>query len=170
LIHDHQDPAGPQRGRFAPEDIILQRLSFMWPRKSARRDHRSPVPAGSDGPESCEPRLYRFGCGTPRPSVVRFADSPRWDYAASFRRPHGRALHAVLAGPASDGNSGEQHPILSLAHSFVKASRVEGFSTIAERSRRVGRTKSAIQPARTRPTWIDSAIVAENDSRLGAGA
>src|ERR1700687_6002479 len=72
---------------------------------SARRDHRSPVPAGSDGRESCEPRLYRFECGTPRRSVVRFADSPSWDYAASFRRPHGRALHSVLSGRASVGDS-----------------------------------------------------------------
>jgi hypothetical protein len=55
--------------------------------------------------ESCEPRLCQFGCGTPRPSVVRFADSPSWDYAASFRRPHGRVLHSVLSGQASVGDS-----------------------------------------------------------------
>src|SRR5205807_8518992 len=33
---------------------------------------------------------------------------------------------------------------------YSVASSVEGFRTIAERSRRVGRTKSAIKPARTR--------------------
>src|SRR6266705_247134 len=75
------------------------------PGTSARRDHRSSVPAGSDGRESCEPRLCRFGCGTPRRSVVRFADSPSWDYVASFRRPHGRVLRSVLSGRASEGIS-----------------------------------------------------------------
>src|SRR5207249_9719376 len=55
------------------------------PGKSARRDHRNPGPAGGDGRESCEPRLCRFGSETPRQSVERFADSPSWDYVASFR-------------------------------------------------------------------------------------
>src|SRR6266513_5593552 len=35
------------------------------PGTSARKDHRGAVPAGSDGRESCEPRLCRFGDGTP---------------------------------------------------------------------------------------------------------
>jgi hypothetical protein len=43
---------------------------------------------------------------------------------------------------------GEQHAVLSLARGFVKARSVAGFSTTAERTRRVGRTKSAIQPER----------------------
>jgi hypothetical protein len=37
-----------------------------------------------------------------------------------------------------------------LLKALWRPSRVEGFSTIADRSRRVGRTKSAIQPARMR--------------------
>ena len=45
---------------------------------------------------------------------------------------------------------GEQVAVPLLAHGFVKASSVEGLSTIAERSKRVGGTKNAIQPARIR--------------------
>src|SRR6266702_5002939 len=37
-----------------------------------------------------------------------------------------------------------------LLKALSRPSSVEGFRTIAERSRRVGRTKSAIKPARTR--------------------
>jgi hypothetical protein len=34
LIHDDQDPVGPQGGRYPHLNrSILQRLSFMWPRK-----------------------------------------------------------------------------------------------------------------------------------------
>jgi len=50
LIHDHQDPVGLQRGRRAPEQIHAPETVFhVAPGKSARMDHRSPVPAGSDG-------------------------------------------------------------------------------------------------------------------------
>jgi hypothetical protein len=44
LIHDHQDPVGPQRGRLASE---LQRLSFRWPRKVSQ-----------DGPPEFCPRRW----------------------------------------------------------------------------------------------------------------
>src|ERR1700687_3596042 len=33
LIHDHQDPVGPQVADSYLNRSILQRLSFMWPRK-----------------------------------------------------------------------------------------------------------------------------------------
>src|SRR5580704_16594339 len=33
LIHDDQDPVGPQRGRLAPEQIHTPEAFFMWPRK-----------------------------------------------------------------------------------------------------------------------------------------
>ena len=33
LIHNHQDPVGPQGYRLTADRSILQRLSFMWPRK-----------------------------------------------------------------------------------------------------------------------------------------
>ena len=56
--------------------------------KYAVFSHREHVSTGSDGRGSCEPRLCRLGCGTPRRSVGRLADSPNWDYVASFRRPH----------------------------------------------------------------------------------
>jgi hypothetical protein len=50
----------------------------------------------------------------------------------------------------------DKHPVGSINEAFLAGSesslkdRVEGFGTIAERRRRVGRTKSAIQPARIR--------------------
>src|SRR5881227_2994690 len=55
-------------------------------------DPRSPVPVGSDWRESFEPRLCRWGYRKPRQSVEQFADSPRWDCAASF----GQRLQGVL--------------------------------------------------------------------------
>src|SRR2546427_8715590 len=53
LIHDDQDPVGPQRRRRAPEQIHTPEAVFhVAQESSARRDLRSPVPAGSDGRES----------------------------------------------------------------------------------------------------------------------
>ncbi len=44
LIHDDQDPVGPQRGRLTPEQIYTPEAVFHVAQKS--RDHQSPVPAG----------------------------------------------------------------------------------------------------------------------------
>src|SRR5436309_11380402 len=44
----------------------IQRLSFMWPRKVSQEGSSEFCPPGSAGRESFEPRLCRFGCGTPR--------------------------------------------------------------------------------------------------------
>ena len=90
LIHDHKDPVGPHRSRFAPEQIHAPKAVFRVPKESqpGRTTRVLSRPVG-DGRESCELRLCRFGCGTPRRSVVRFADSPSWDYVASFRPPNG---------------------------------------------------------------------------------
>jgi hypothetical protein len=57
-----------------------------------------------------------------------------------------RSLRAGLATAIG----GEQRAVLLPAQGLVKASRVEGFSTIADRSRRVGRSQSVSQPARIR--------------------
>src|SRR5438128_6040457 len=89
------------------------------PGKSARRDHRNPGPAGGDGRESCEPRLCRFGSETPRPAVERFADSPSWDYVASFR--HRTDEFCTRPFRAATAIRGEQHAVLLLAQGFVKA-------------------------------------------------
>ena len=63
LIHDDQDPVGPQRGRLTPEQICTPEAVFHVAQESQpKRDHRSPVLAGSDGPESFEQRLCRWGC------------------------------------------------------------------------------------------------------------
>src|SRR6516164_1744640 len=106
LIHDHQNPVGPPTmpTRTGTDPCSRGCLS-CGPGRSARRDRRSSVPAGSDGRESFAPRLCPLGCGTPRRSVERFADSPSWDYVASFRRPHERVLRSVLSGRASGGAS-----------------------------------------------------------------
>ena len=33
LIHNQKDPVGPQGFRLTAEQILLQRVSFMWPRR-----------------------------------------------------------------------------------------------------------------------------------------
>jgi hypothetical protein len=43
LIHDHQGLVGPQRSRFAPEQIHAPEAVFRAPGKSTRKDHQSPV-------------------------------------------------------------------------------------------------------------------------------
>jgi hypothetical protein len=89
LIHDDQDPVGPQRGRLAPEQIYAPEAVFHVAQESQPRGTTGvlsrPVVVGKN---PSNPRPCRFGCGTPRRSVARFADSPSWDCVPSFRRPH----------------------------------------------------------------------------------
>ena len=46
LIHDDQNPVGPQRGRLAAEQIRAPEAVFMWPRKVSQEGP----------PESCPGR------------------------------------------------------------------------------------------------------------------
>src|SRR5207302_8356063 len=131
----------------------------------------SPGPAGSDGRESCEPRLCRFGCGTPRRSVGRFADSASWDYAASFRRPHGRVLHSFLSGRASVGDS-----VRIASDTFACSWLCEGLavSRASVQLRNEADELDAPRAPSSRrgygPTRINWGIDAGSDSRPGAGA
>src|SRR5262249_42393303 len=86
LIHDDQNPVGPQPRRFAPEQIdtpeaVLQVAQEGQPRRAANVRFGSV----SGWRECAEPRPYRSGGRRPRRSAARFADSPNWDYAVSFR-------------------------------------------------------------------------------------
>jgi len=87
LIHDHQDPVGPQRGRLAPEQIHTPETVFhvaqeRQPRGTAGVLSR-PVVTRED------PANYAFvDWDLERQGDLRFADSPNWDSVASFRRPH----------------------------------------------------------------------------------
>ena len=112
LIHDHQNPVGPQHGRFAPEQIHAPEAVSHVAQEGQPGGRRSPFPADSDGREFCELRLCRFGCGTPRRSVERFADSPNGDYVASFQRPHERPVFgsASLVGTTLNGRSSDVRP------------------------------------------------------------
>ena len=113
---------------------MLQRLSLMWPRTSARRDRRSPVPADSDGPEFFAPRLCQLGCGTPGRSVERFVDSPNWDYVASFRRPHERVPSSQAAlrppGPLRTGRESFPSPSSSPSNASLKETRFRNGKTL----------------------------------------
>jgi hypothetical protein len=73
-------------GRLAPEQIHTPEAVFHVAQESQPRRTIGVLsrPVVNER-ESFEPRLCRFGCGTPRPSVARFADSPNWNYVASFR-------------------------------------------------------------------------------------
>jgi hypothetical protein len=80
-------------------------------------------------------------------------------------RGQGRAHYFVrisVSGPAIEN-------LIEVAAKMEKVLIEAITSTIAERSRRVGRTKMAIQPARMR-SHEDWAIVAWSDSRTGVGA
>jgi hypothetical protein len=92
LIHDDQDRVGPQRGRLTSEQIHTPEAVFHVAQESQPRGTTGvlarPVVIGSLQ-EPFEPRLCRFGCGTTRRCVGRFADSPSRGYVASFPRPHG---------------------------------------------------------------------------------
>src|SRR5438034_10294497 len=114
-------------------------------------DPRRPVPVGSDWRESFEPRLGRWGCRKPRPSVEQFADSPRWDCAASF----GQRLQGVcLLGPLRPGLPLRWDEKSRRYFRFLKAwwrlKRVEGLRTMAERIRRARRMRRAHKPATRR--------------------
>ena len=66
LIHNDQDPVSSQRGRFAPEQIytpeaVLQVAKESQPGWTPGVRFR----VGSDGRESFEPRLCRWGCRKP---------------------------------------------------------------------------------------------------------
>jgi len=106
LIHDHQDPVGPQSSRFAPEQIHAPEAVFhvaqeRQPGGAVGVLYR-PVVTGEN------PANYVFvDLDVDRQGYlfVRFADSPSWDYVASFRSPNGRGLRWVLSDRASDGGS-----------------------------------------------------------------
>src|SRR5258708_35799719 len=73
LIHDDQDPVSPQGGRFASEqiytpDAVLELTNEGQPRWPPGGRF------GSDGRESFEPRLCRWGWRKPRQSAEQFAD------------------------------------------------------------------------------------------------
>src|SRR5215469_16572949 len=99
------------RGRKAEDRVassVVRKIGIGKNYEGRTRLTRSDISrfsGGTDGREFCELRLRQFGCGTPRPSVERFADSPNWDYVASFRRPRERVLRSVPSGRASGGSS-----------------------------------------------------------------
>ena len=63
LIHNLQDPLGPQGYRLSGTDLYSRGFISCGPRKSARTGQRRPLPASSDGEKAripFEPRLCRL--------------------------------------------------------------------------------------------------------------
>src|SRR6266481_6104056 len=114
-------------------------------------DHGSPVSVGSDWRESFEPRLCRWGYRKPRQSVEQFADSPRWDCAASFGQRLQGVLCWVLWGRAYPLRWDEKsRRYFRFLKAWWRLKSVEGLRTMAERIRRAGRMRRAHKPATRR--------------------
>jgi hypothetical protein len=124
LIHDDQDPVGPQRCRLAPEEINTPEAVFhvfYGPGKSERKDHRGAVPGDSDGRVNPanhvfvdlkrERQGHLLSDSRTAPvgiTLLHFDDRTDEFCARTFRA----GLPAAIRG--------EQHPVLSVAHGFMK--------------------------------------------------
>jgi len=127
LIHDDQDPVGPQRGRLAPEQIHTPEAVFHVAQESQ--------PGGTTGGLSRpvvmaeNPSNHVFvdldverqgdllGDSRTAPigiTLLHFDDRMNEIYARSFRAGLPTAIR------------GEEHPVLSVAHGFVKAKQCRG--------------------------------------------
>jgi hypothetical protein len=122
LIHDHQDPVGPHRSRFAPEQIHASEAVFHVPKESqpgrTTRVLSRPVVTGENpanyvfvdldverqGDLLCDSRTARLGL-----RCLIFDHQMDEFCAGSFRTGLPTAIR------------GEQHAVLSVAHGFVKA-------------------------------------------------
>ncbi len=121
LIHDHEDPVGPHRSRFAPEQIHTPETVFhvaqeRQPRGTAGVLYR-PVVTGEDpanhvfvdldeerqGDLLCDSRTAPVGI-----PLLHFDDRMNEIYARSFRTGLPTAIR------------GEEHAVLLLAQGFVK--------------------------------------------------
>jgi hypothetical protein len=127
LIHDHQDPVRPQRGRVAPEQIHTPETVFhvaqeRQPRWTIGVLSRPVVtgenPAnhvfvdldiGCQGDLLCDSRTAPVGI-----TLLHFDDRMNEIYGRSFRTGLPTAIR------------GEEHPVLLLAQNFVKAKQCRG--------------------------------------------
>ena len=122
LIHDHQDPVGPQRCRLAPEQINTPETVFHVAQEcqpgGAIGVLSRPVVMGEnpsnkvfvDWDVERQGDLLRDSRTAPVGiTLLHFDDRMNEFYARSFRAGLPTAIR------------GEQHPVLSLAHSFVKS-------------------------------------------------
>src|SRR6266446_9000229 len=83
---------------------------------------RRPVPVGSDGRESFEPRLCRWGWRKLGQSAERCADSPRWDCALLHLDDGINEFSTGSSGPGPPPLLGcEEQAILSVPQSLVEA-------------------------------------------------
>src|SRR5260370_18325989 len=120
LIHDHQDPVGPQRCRLAPEQIHAPEAVFRVPEESqpgrTTRVLSRPVVTGENpanyvfvdldverqGDLLCDSRTAPIGI-----TLLHFDHRMNEIYARPFRTGLPTAIR------------GEQHPVLLLAQDFV---------------------------------------------------
>ena len=86
-----------------------------------------------------------------RPLFLPYNETAPPVFAGHMRGVQVRYRPACRTSVAPSGRSAEKSiRYFPLLKALCRASSVEGFTTFAERSRRVGRTKSAIKPARIR--------------------
>ena len=89
LIHDDQDPVSPQRGRLAAEQIDTPEAVFHVAQerqpRGTTRGLSWPVVLG----ENPSNHVLVDGDVERQGQLLGDSRTPSWDYAASFRRPHG---------------------------------------------------------------------------------
>jgi hypothetical protein len=89
LIHDHQDPVGPHRSRFAPEQIHAPEAVFHVPQESQPgRTTRVLSRLVVTGENPANDVFVDLDVERQGDLLCDCADSPNWDSVASFRRPH----------------------------------------------------------------------------------
>ena len=88
LIHDDQDPVDPPRGRLTPEQIDTPEAVFHVAQESQPGASAGGLPRPVVMGENPSNHVLVDGEVERQGHFLRFADSPSWDYAASFRRPH----------------------------------------------------------------------------------
>ncbi len=143
---------GPQRCRLTPEQIDTPEAVFHVAQESQPGGTTGvlsrPVVMGENPANHV---FVDFDVERQRRSVGRFTDSPSGDYVASFPTTTRMSSARGPFGPGLRRRFGEKSiRYFRLLMALSRPSRVEGFTTIAVRSRRVGRIKNAIQPARMR--------------------
>jgi len=171
LIHDHQDPVGPQHCRLAPEQVHTPEAVFHVAQESQ--------PGRTTGVLL---RLVVMGENPSNHVLVEFDVERQGDLLGDSRTaPVGitllhfddrmnefcaRSFRAGLPSPIW----GEPHAVLPLAQGFVKAKqcrRLQNDCGTEQASVDAPRAPSSRRGCG--PTCIDSAIVAVNDSRSRVG-
>ena len=89
LIHDHEHPVRPQRGRLAPEQIHTPETVFHVAQERQTRGTTGVLSRPVVTAENPANHVFvDLDVERQGDLLCKFADNPNWDYVASFRRPH----------------------------------------------------------------------------------